>query len=63
MKVEIEITPEEFKELFVPGKAQQQFMEQMALEWQKNMTTAAAQFWSGGPHKPDLSSFWSPRKK
>lgn len=37
MKIEINITPEEFKELFVPGKKQQEFLEQFFIEWQKNL--------------------------
>ena len=50
MKIEIEVTPEEFKELFVPGKTQQKFMEQMFLEWQKVMMANSV---------PDFSRFWT----
>lgn len=40
MKIQIDITPEEFKELFVPGEKQQEFMTKMfeaySIEMQKN---------------------------
>lgn len=39
MKIQIDVTPEEFKELFVPGKKQQEFLEQLWIEWQKMMMT------------------------
>lgn len=53
MKIEIEITPEEFKELFIPGEKQQEFARQLWTEYQKNMMSnttevmrqAAADFW------------------
>lgn len=40
MKIQIDITPEEFKELFLPGEKQQEFMTKMfeaySIEMQKN---------------------------
>lgn len=54
MKIEIEITPEEFKELFVPGKTQQEFMERLFLEWQKQFMVNSM---------PDFSSLWAPKDK
>lgn len=46
MKIEIDITPEEFKDLFVPGKTQQQFFEQFWTEWNKNMMGNFAEMYS-----------------
>lgn len=60
MKIQIEITPEEFKELFVPGQAQQQLVELMSTAWQKSLAAATAQFWARGP---DLSSLWTSRQE
>lgn len=45
MKIEIEITPEEFKELFVPGKTQQEFMERLFGEWQKQFLVNSMPDW------------------
>ena len=40
MKIQIDITPEEYKELFIPGEKQQEFItklfEAYTLEMQKN---------------------------
>lgn len=36
MKINIDITTEEFKDLFVPGKTQQEFMEKLFFEFQKS---------------------------
>ena len=52
MKIEIEITPEEFKELFLPGKTQQEFMTKLIQEWQreflKNGFPDFSKMFSGG---------------
>ena len=43
MKIQIDITPEEFKELFVPGEKQQEYMTKMfevySIEMQKKSMT------------------------
>lgn len=37
IKTEIELTPEELKEIYTPGPAQQEFFTRMSEEFKKNM--------------------------
>ncbi len=49
MKIQIDITPEEYKELFIPGEKQQEFMnklfESYSAEMQKNFMSTMADWY------------------
>jgi hypothetical protein len=42
IKIEIDVTPEEVQDLFIPGEKQQEFAAAMARAYTEAMTNAAA---------------------